>query len=280
MDQTICPNHASVHPRDDAPFADERRRYLHYCAEHGATPASLTIKRNELLWIARRLDPSACQGIGIEVLQRIGQKRRNLHAASTAARRVIDIGRPWLRFLGWWREPAMVSRYQCQLDQYLTWMRDERGFTLSTVDQWRRMIGRFLRWCEQTDLQLSDLRTNDLDEYFATQGTGRWSRVSVANTASGLRAFLRYAATQGMCADGLAASICRPRIYQQGSLPYAPDWSDVQRMLADADTDKSRDIVIVRFYYCLPSTACAVAKSRHCALIRSIGPGARFGCFA
>ena len=27
-----------------------------------------------------------------------------------------------------------------------------------------------------------------------------------------------------------------------GSLPYAPDWVDVQRMLADVDTDKPRDI--------------------------------------
>jgi len=45
-----------------------------------------------------------------------------------------------------------------------------------------------------------------------------------------------------MCGVGLAASICRPRLYQQESLPYAPDWSDVRRMVADADTDKPRDI--------------------------------------
>lgn len=68
------------------------------------------------------------------------------------------------------------------------------------------------------------------------------SRVSVANTASALRGFLRFAASRGFCADRLSASICRPRLYQQESLPYAPSWSDVQRILADADTDKPRDI--------------------------------------
>lgn len=31
--------------------------------------------------------------------------------------------------------------------------------------------------------------------------------------------------------EHIAASISRPRLYQQQRLPYAPDWSDVQRML-------------------------------------------------
>ena len=242
MDQTICPGRTTGRHQDDAPFAGERDRYLRHCAEHGATPASLIIKRNELLWIAPRLAPDAHKGVGIEVLQRIGNERQNLHGAVTAARRVVDIGRPWLRFLGWWREPAVVLQYQSQLDRYVTWMRDERGFTPATVEQWSRMIGRFLCWCEQTNRQLGDLHIEDVDDYFVTQATGRWSRVSVANTAAALRGFLRYTAMQGMCADRLAASICSPRLYQQESLPYAPDWSDVQRMLADAGTDKPRDI--------------------------------------
>ena len=242
MDQTICSSHTSRHHQDDAPFAEERDRYLRHCAKHGATPGSLTIKRNELVWIAIRLEPDARKGVGIEVLQRIANERQSLRGAVTAARRVVDIGRPWLRFLGWWREPTFVFQHKSQLDRYITWMRDERGFTLSTVEQWGRTIGRFLQWCAQTKRQLEDLHAEDIDDYFVTQGRGRWSRVSVANTASALRTFLRYAAMQGMCTDRLAASICRPRLYQQESLPYAPDWSDVQRMLADADTDKPRDI--------------------------------------
>jgi integrase/recombinase XerD len=242
MNQTICASHTITHHLDDAPLADERDRYLRHCAEHGATPASLKIKRNELLWIAAHLHPDAHKGVGIEVLQRIAKQRQSVRGAVTAARRVVDIGRPWLRFLGWWGEPTCVFRYKSELDRYVTWMRDERGFTPSTVEQWGRTIGRFLRWCEWTKHPLEDLRAEDFDDYFVTQGMGRWSRVSVASTASALRAFLRYAAMQGMCTDRLAASIGRPRLYQQESLPYAPDWSDVQRMLADADTDKPRDI--------------------------------------
>jgi integrase/recombinase XerD len=242
MDQTTCSNHAADRQRDTASFADERNGYLRHCADRGASPRTLKLKRNELLWISRHLDSRASQGVGMEVLLRIAQERENLHGATTAARRVIDIGRPWLRFLGWWCEPIVVFRYQSELDRYIAWMRDDRGFTPSTVEQWARIVGGFLRWCERTNRQLADLQAGDIDEYFATQGTGRWSRVSVANTASALRGFLRYAAMQGMCAVNLAASICRPRLYQQESLPYAPDWSDVRRMLADAGTDRPRDI--------------------------------------
>ena len=207
MDQTICSGRTTGRHQDDAPFVDERDHYLRHCAEHGATPASLKVKRNELLWIATRLNPDAHEGTGIEVLQRIAIERQSLSGAVTAARRVVDIGRPWLRFLGWWREPAVAFQYQSQLDRYVTWMRDERGFTPSTVEQWNRTIGRFLRWCEQTNRQLGDLHAEDVDDYFVAHGMGRWSRVSVATTASALRVFLRYAAMQGICTDRLAASI-------------------------------------------------------------------------
>ncbi|KWV49989.1 integrase [Rhizobium altiplani] len=243
MDLTTDTDHPVGRYYDDAPFAEERDRYLRHCAECGAAPSSLTIERNELLWIAKRLGPDASsEGIDIEALRRIAIEREQAHGAVTAARRVVDIGRPWLRFLGWWREPSAGVEHQSQLDEYVRWMRDERGFTSSTLEQWTRVIGRFLRWCDETNRHLCNLRAGDIDAYFVTQATGRWSRVSVANTASALRGFLRYAGKRGMCVDGLAGSICRPRLYRQESLPYAPDWSDVQRMLVDAETDKPRDI--------------------------------------
>jgi integrase/recombinase XerD len=242
MHQTNCPGHATDHRPNEAPFADERGRYLRHCAEHGAKSAVLKLKRNELRWIATRLDLNARDGVDMVTLSRIAQERQCLRGAATAARRVIDIGRPWLRFLGWWREPTAALEHQDKLDQYNAWMHSERGFTPQTVEQRSRTSRRFLHWCQQKNHSLMALTAQDVDEYFVTEGVGRWCRVSVANTASALRGFLGFAASQGFCAEGLAASICRPRLYQQESLPYAPDWSDVQRILSDADTDKPRDI--------------------------------------
>jgi integrase/recombinase XerD len=242
MDQLFTSGSAADRRVQDHPFAEERVRYLSYCATHGAKPAVLKVKRNELLWIARRLRPGAEHGVCMTELMAIALERQLLHGATTAARRVIDIGRPWLRFLGWWREPDVSLLCRHQPDGYVTWMRDERGFTPSTVEQWGRTTTRFLRWCTQTGRQLGELTAGDIDNYVAIQGKGRWTRVSTANTVSALRAFLRYAAKEGWCSNRLAGSIARPRLYQQESLPYAPDWSVVQQMLADVDTDEPRDI--------------------------------------
>lgn len=239
----LCPFDSVTDYRlEDAPFADERNRYLSHCAAHGSSAAVLRVKRNELLWIARHLSPDADRGVSLAELMPIALKRQSLHGAATAARRVVDIGRPWLRFLGWWREPAIPFSHGDQLDQYVAWMRDERGFMPSTVEQWGRTTRRFLRWCEEAGRQLRDLAAGDIDIYVATQGKGRWARVSTANIVSAVRAFLRYAAKEGWCSNRLAGSISRPRLYQHESLPYAPDWSAVQQMLADVDTDRPRDI--------------------------------------
>src|SRR3546814_7543816 len=45
----------------EAPFLQERERYLRYCADSGATSGALSIKRNELIWIARFLPATASQ---------------------------------------------------------------------------------------------------------------------------------------------------------------------------------------------------------------------------
>lgn len=242
MHQTSCSINATGQHPDDAPFADERNRYLRHCAEHGATGAALKVKRNELRWIATRLGPNAHDGVDMAVLSRIAEERKGLHGAATAVGRVIYTGRPWLRFLGWWRDSSVALKYQVELDQYVDWMRNERGFTPETVKVWGQTIARFLRWCEQGNHALSGLGARDVDAYFASPDMGRRCRVSVANTAVALRGFLRFAASRSICTNSLAAAVCSPRLYQHESLPYAPDWSDVQRMLADVDTDRPRDI--------------------------------------
>jgi site-specific recombinase XerD len=170
------------------------------------------------------------------------RKRTSVHEGQTTRQRFIDITRPWLRHLGWWREPKPDFSFQSQLDAYVAWMRDERGFSPSTVVGWQRKIRAFLQWCSASERQLSDLRPADIDHYLASGGAQRWSRISVHHNAGALRAFLRYAAARGACDPRLPTTIRGPRIYDQESLPFAPAWSDVQRILADTLTDRRRDV--------------------------------------
>ncbi len=242
MFQRLLRTEAALRRHREAPFSDERERYLQHCADVGATRATLRMKSNELLWAARLLYPNAPQGVDMARLQEIVLQRTSVHKGATTARRLIDIARPWLRFLGWWRTPVVEVPFQNQLDRYVSWMRDERGLSTSTVERWQGHVRMFLQWCTATDRQLFDLLPSDIDQYFVSEGAQRWSRVTVSGIASALRVFLRYAATRGECDPRLAGTIRGPRVYEQESLPLAPGWSDVRRILADTLTDKPRDV--------------------------------------
>jgi site-specific recombinase XerD len=226
----------------DAPFADEREHYLRHCAEQGATRGTLRMKANELLWLARHLSSGAAAGVDINDLQDIVRQRQSVCRGATTARRLINIARPWLKFLRWWRTPVVEFRFQNQLDQYVAWMRDERGLSRQTVEQWRAHARAFLQWCEKTNRRLTTLQPTDIDHYFVTEGARRWSRVSISNAAAALRAFLRYAAMLGVCDARLAVTVRRPRVYRHESVPRGPAWSDVRRILIKTDTDEPHDI--------------------------------------
>lgn len=241
MFQKLLSSATALRRHRDAPFAAERERYLQHCFDSGATYVSLRVKSNELLWAAQLLGADASDGIDMEKLKTIVARRTAIQNAPTTERRFIDITRPWLKFLGWWKEPIVVFEYQNVLDQYCRWMRDERGFSDSTIVHGRDVVRDFLKWCSTTGHNLCLLQPSDIDTYFIDE-SHRWNRVTVATVVGVLRIFLRYAASQRWCNPRLSQVIRGPRIYRQESLPFAPDWADVQRMLADTLTDDPRDV--------------------------------------
>jgi len=267
------------HRFQDAPFADERNRYLSDCAAYGARPAVLKIKRNELLWIARRLGPDVDRGIGMTELMPIALERQNLHGATTAARRIIDIGRPWLRFLGWWREPAVAFLDQGQVDRYVTWMRDERGFTPATVERWGLTARRFLQWRAETGRQLGDLTVGDIDNYIAARETaaGRasrqptWSRHCVRSCVTppkrdGVRTDWQ---SRFLGLGSISRNRCHmPRLGQ----PSGKCWPTSTRANHGISA-------IAPSFYCSRSTVCGAVKLLLCGSIRSIGRGEPSGSF-
>ena len=138
--------------------------------------------------------------------------------------------------------PTVELRFQIHLDGYVAWMRDERGFSSSTVVQWRSKIRDFLQWFERADRPFSALDPNDLDVYFVTEGARRWSRVSTSGIAAALRVFLRYMARCGECHPRVGEGLRGPRLYAQESLPSGPAWTDVHRLLAHAGGDSPADV--------------------------------------
>jgi integrase/recombinase XerD len=233
----------------NAPFADERARYLTYCAERGDSQLTLATKANMLIHVAWRLSLCPDVGVAVERLGAVGKGSgdRGVAWARDLIRRwgrkkFMIVARPWLRFLGWWYEPIVVVPFQEHLDEYCRWIREVRGLTEQTCDAQRQYAVQFLRWYAGKRRSLIDLRLLDVDRYLAEGGATRWCRISVRDVATALRAFLRFGATQGWSPRHLADSICAPRIYADEKLPAGPDWADVKRLLAAARTGSPSDV--------------------------------------
>jgi len=194
-----------------------------------------------MLLIAQKVLPSDRDGVCMQRLQNIIEALIPRPTPATAAS-LLGWTRPWFKFLGWWREAESPRAFVDELDEFVRWMRDERGLAPSTIEQWRDRTAAFLLWCANTGRSLSALESNDIDAYFASYGAGRWSRVSVRHIAIMLRVFLRHAATRGFCQVRLADSIRAPRRYRLDTLPFALGWEDVRRLIANASSDSEIDL--------------------------------------
>jgi site-specific recombinase XerD len=239
MFETLYRRKADIARHRTAPLAAERERYLQHCAEQGGPWGRLRTNAKWTLWAAVRMSPDDRRGVDDA---RLHELVRGARLAPSSAETYEQSIRPWLKFLGWWRDEREPVPFGQQLERFISWMRDERGLSAVTIDVRRRLVVTFLRWCVGTQRDLASLRPEDLDAYFVTYGAPRWSRISVATMAARLRAFLCHAASTGACRAGLAESIVSPPSYELASLPYALIWDDVRRVLASAGSDTPRDV--------------------------------------
>lgn len=82
-----------------------------------------------------------------------------------------------------------------------------------------------------------------LEEVFITKYSANvYERISIKIYASMLRAFFRYASSRNICSENLADSIKAPRVYTHESLPSAPTWEDVKKLLKNTSRNHPTDI--------------------------------------
>lgn len=241
MFETLFHFPSTIARHRSAPFGAERARFLSHCAATGATNLTQRYRARAMFWVAQQMSAEDANGVDAQRLHRLIDMRSPRPSPATASS-LFNVNRPWLKFLGWWRQPALPAVFADELDAFVRWMREERGLAPCTIEQWRYHSGNFLRWCAQTGRHLSTLKPQDIDTYFVTYGAERWSRVSARHIATLLRVFLRHAASVGTCDARLASSILSPRCYRLDTLPYAMGWADVRRLLATTVSDGEADL--------------------------------------
>lgn len=243
MFETIFNTRFAVARHRDGPLATERNRYLQHCFDQGGTRESLRLRARSILWVAEHMAPNDFGRVDASRLCEIvyGSGSSGTCAPSTAIT-LVSFARPWFKYLGWWPQIEESVPFAPALEHFVAWMRDERGLTPCTINQWRYRTSKFLHWCSNTGRDLATLQPQDIDAYFVTYGAQRWSRISAGNIAKMLRVFFRHIASIGACSTTLAASIEGNRQYTLESLPYALSWDDVKRVIATTSGDTERDI--------------------------------------
>jgi len=243
MFETLISTDRALARHRDGPLAEQRNRYLLHCADQGGTRKTLCLRARSILWVAEHMSHNDFGKVDASRLHEIvyGSASPASPAPTTAAT-LVSFARPWLKFLGWWPQVEEVIPFAPVLENFVVWMRDERGLSPCTIEQWRYRTSKFLQWCSDTGHDLATLQPSDIDAYFVTYGAQRWSRISAGHIAKMLRVFLRHAASTGACSAALAGSIQGSKQYALESLPYALAWDDVRRVIATTSGDTERDI--------------------------------------
>lgn len=235
----------------NAPYAEERARYLAHCRQRGDSPRTVLSKAWDLLWVARRLSAFPNLDVTIQQIQALGngpwQDRERACGRKLRGRRVrklfVRVASDWLRYLGYLRTPAPRIPFQDQLDAYCDWAREERGLCQTTIVRAHDYVRDFLRWYDQFGRPLSEVQITDIDAYLADGAQRGWRRISIRNVAKSLRIFFRYSGERGWTPPALASAIQGPRIYALEDIPQGPPWADVQRLLATTlDSERAQDI--------------------------------------
>jgi integrase/recombinase XerD len=125
--------------------------------------------------------------------------------------------------------------YNHHLQQFLTFLKQERGFADATIVNRKRSLKPFLAWLIAQDVPMSTVSPVVITKYFISAVAGKWKRTSVSFHVQSLRSFFRYASSRGWCAGGIAESIDAPRLYTHENLPQGPSWEEVKRLLASVN---------------------------------------------
>ena len=181
----------------EGPAADERQRFLLHRAKQGAAHGTLLQIARELLTIAKHINVTSGKAMGKNDLEvaadkwaRYQQRRHRSSGPRWSRELFLRVGTDWLRFLGRWQEPEPApSPFAVPIQDFVHFMREERGLSEVTIRGRCWHVQKFLTWLTRQNRPLAEASVRDLDAFLSAKGGQDWGRVSVATSAKALRAF-------------------------------------------------------------------------------------------
>lgn len=137
--------------------------------------------------------------------------------------------------------PAAVDRatpFQTILDEFVTYLKHERGVTEATIAQYASHVREFLAHCCGSDeSKLHELRLENLTTFLLTLSGPKPGQV--AHCATALRAFSRFLRAHGLLDRDLSAGLPRMVQWRLAPLPDRLTREEVDRLLSSQLCDTS-----------------------------------------
>jgi len=86
-------------------------------------------------------------------------------------------------------EQIEPSPYNRHLQEFLTFLKQERGFADATIVNRKRSLKPFLAWLVAQGVPLSSVPPVAITKYFTAAVAGRWKRTTVSFYVQSLRSF-------------------------------------------------------------------------------------------
>lgn len=234
----------------NAPFLEERERYLRHRKEQGYAHGTLLRIARELLQVVLLLDIPSTSAVTVQQIRVAAERwarrqcrRGRAHQFRWSRGLFVQVATDWLRFLGRLDEPLpKPPSFVGLIDQFSRWMNKERGLSPITISNYSWHITQFLQWCEEHNRPLAIIQVSDVDSFLASRKDTGWRRVSISTCAKALKAFFLHAGKCCWCHPMIAPAIQGPRLFSQDSLPSGPSWNEVNRIINCLATEQPRDI--------------------------------------
>ncbi|MGH9838176.1 MAG: tyrosine-type recombinase/integrase [Blastocatellia bacterium] len=144
----------------------------------------------------------------------------------------VRLVKRFLKMRGGLNHCPVITPTDLQVAEYAQYLREVRGLAPSTLGEQRRIAAGFLAYLDfdKAPERLAHIGPGEIEGFVRKLGKSL-SRATLQGKVLSLRAFLRFLATTGKVAPGLADQVDSPRVYRREKLPRTLPWKTVQALL-------------------------------------------------
>jgi site-specific recombinase XerD len=221
-----------------APLAEAREKFLAHMLAQGTSIRRMRSIAAMLLHIIRimKLDQVRVVEI-IEVHEGAIKwaadtdfRTKNGHAKTLKAFTYLAI--KWLRFSKMlFKECLRVEPDDSYAEQFVSFIKLEKGMSTLTIRAHRLRLKAFLRWNTECKRTVAEVKLSDLDAYIESKFQSGYKPTYIRSICTSLRLFFQLAQVKRWNQRKIAENIRRPRVPRVDSIPKGPEWADVRRLL-------------------------------------------------